>query len=688
MALAGHRSAGKTSLAEALLQAAGVTRTVGRVRDGSALLDFLPIERRRGLSLQPSFAWLDWGDTRLHLIDTPGSDAATHARRMAVAAADALVVVVDLAEGPQLGAELALAEAAALGIPRWIVLTRMDRTTDPQPALSALRSLLGAPAVPVLLPAWGPTGAPLGVWSLWDGCWHPSGAPDAAAPLPTADGPEVDGRPAAWEVLSEAVAATDDALLERYLEDFALAPPVVRDGLVAATRRGALVPVLFANADPLVGVRPLLDALVTWTPTARERPPVPGWDADGEPLEVTAADRFVAQWVATQRDDEGELVRILRVWSGEAPPSGLWTHGPTGAPARVRKLYHLRGPRRATASQLGPGALIATWDPLPGTLGDAYTTGDPLHLRAPEAPSPMVDWWIGPLGADGKPAPPRSPEARRFPEVLAALGILDPSVWIGPEVVHDGRVIRGASEAQLAWFVERAAEWFGSVWATGPAPVPYREMPARGVTAVVGVHKIEDADGLVSAFGEVHVDLEPAEERVGGATDVVVENYLTGDEIPPKFHAAVLAGVHEGAVTGPRGRPVAGAVFRVVGGEYDILESTDAQLHEAGRIAAQAALARAGTRLLEPWVEVVVWVVPDAAGETLAELAARRGRILGLEVAGVDAAIHAVVPYRELRSFAPRLQSLTGGRGRFLADAWRWEPLPPHLEPERDDRRP
>jgi elongation factor G len=375
------------------------------------------------------------------------------------------------------------------------------------------------------------------------------------------------------------------------------------------------------------------------------------------------------------------------VWSGEAPASGLWTHGASGAPARVRKLYQLRGPRRATAAQLGPGALVATWDPLPGTLGDAYTTGEPLILRAPEAPPPMVAWWVGPVGADGKPAPPRSPEARRFPEVVAALGILDPSVWVDPAVVQDGRVIHGASEAQLAWFVERAAEWFGSVWATGPAPVPYREMPAQAVNAVVGLHKIEDADGLVTAFGEVHIDVEPAEERVGGATDVVVENYLTGDEIPPKFHAAVLAGVREGAITGPRGRPVAGAVFRVVGGEYDILESTDAQLQAAGRLAAQAALARAGTRLLEPWVEVVVWVSPDAAGETLAELSSRRGRILGLEVAGADAAIHAVVPYRELRSFGPRLQSLTGGRGRFLADAWRWEPLPAHLEPERDDRR-
>lgn len=679
IALVGHRSCGKTSLGEMLLQAGGVTRAMGRVGQGTALLDATPSERKRGMSLVPSFAWFGWADRLVNLVDTPGSDAVAHCRRLAAMGADTTVAVIDCAEGVQLGAEQALADAHALGTPRFAVITKIDRSDRCFEVEVALAALPGVVPVPLtLLHREGDRVT--GVVSLLDGLLHPRGREDEAAPPPVpVTGHEAE-LAAAWERLSEAVAVTDDRLLELYLELLELPKQEVLAGLARAVRAGRLCPVLHCSPEIVVGARPLLDALALLGASPADRE-IPAWEADGGQVTVRPDGPFVAQWLSTQLDEEREPYHVLRVWSGAPPKSGVWTNGASGEPARVRKLYQIRGPRRATASCVGPGAIVATWDPLVGVPGDCFTAGERWVLRSPEIPAPMVAGWIGPATATGQKAPPKSAEARRFDEVLGRLCAMDPSIAIAPERVDGGCVVHADSELQLSWLVERAAEWFDVPLVRAPAPVPYRELPAAMVTDVPGVHRKDDNTGTPVEFGEVHVDLWGIDAQGPVPLEVAVESALTGDEIPAKFHDAVLEGVYRGLERGPRGYPVAGAVARVVGGEYDILESTADHFRIAGELAAKAALERAGTRLLEPWVEIVVWAAPDVSGHVLAEVASRRGRVLGMEVAGEYAALYAIVPYRELRSFAPALLSLTNGRGRYQPGEWHWELLPANLDP-------
>ncbi len=690
MALVGHRSVGKTSLGEVLLQLAGVTRTAGRVREGTSLLDHTASERRRGMSLQPDFAWLEWPDPvfphpvrLLNLIDTPGSDAVAHDRRLACLAADAVVAVIDASEGVQLGAELGLADAVELGIPRFVVITRLDRGCDLGPVLARLAELPGIAPVPLTVPALSATGELRGVLSVVDGMFHPLGTDLDAAPSPMeAEGHDRSLLAAAREGLAEAVAVTNDQLLEAYLEYLGLPDEQTREGLRMAVASGRITPVLVASAIPAAGARPLLDALIELAPSPLTRGPPRAWSLDGEPAAIPPSGDFVAQWVASGLDEDGTPYRVLRVWAGAPPRVGLWTNGNTGETARVRKLYQLRGPRRAAALVTGPGSLVATWDPLPGVPGDAFTEGARLVLASPEPASPMVASWIAPVAADGRIAAPKSAETTRFSVAVGRVLALDPSLWVESDRVATGRVVHAANEAQLAWFVDRLAEWFGVKCRRELAPVPYREVPIKAVTDVEGIYRIEDSAGCATAFGRVVVDLEPASLEIGRVSDgVEVENYLVEDDVPVPLQTGAIAGVHRGLARGPQGFLVVGAVVRMVAGDHDLLVSTSEHLAKAGEVAARLAVERGQTRLAEPWVEVVVWAPPASTGDVLSDLAARRARITGLEIAGDQAAIHATVPYKELRTFGSRLQSQTGGRGRFVEGSWHWELVPAHVVP-------
>jgi elongation factor G len=721
IALVGHRGSGKTSLAEMLIQAGGVTRTVGRVKGGTALLDHTASERRRSMSLFPSFAWFEWGDAFFNVIDTPGSEVVAQDRRLAALAADTVVVVLDAFAGVELGAEQALADAAALGLPRFAVVTKLDRNLDLDPTLAGLSQINGLQPVVLQIPVRGDDGALAGVVSLLDGLYHPAGSDELAAPPPLPVPMSLQARvDAAFELLTETIAVADDALLLAYLDCVgtdgdgagvrtSLPRALVIEALQRAVRAGKLCPVLLAACHPLVGVRPLLDALAQLAPSSCDRAAFPAWQLDGTQVDIRADGAFVAQWVSTQIDEEGAPYYILRVWSGTPPRSGTWTNGTTGDVARIRKLYQIRGPRRAVAMMTGAGAILATWEPLPGTPGDAFTAGERWVLRAPEVPAPMIAWWVGPRPRPQETCSARAAEHRRFEEAVARIVSMDPSLWVDPVAVDGGLVVHAACEGQLAWLVDRAAEWFQVELVQRPAPVPYRETPIVTATDVQGRHRVEDDTGLVKEFAEVRIDLVSS-----GSDEVEIENYLSANDVPPKFHEAILEGVRKGLAQGPLGYPVVGATVRLVGGDFDILESTEDHFRLAGELAVRRALdgappashpptplpapqrkpvsaapeARptdawntARTRLLEPWVEVVVWAGPSQSGEVFSELASRRSRIVGLEVAGEDAAIHASVPYRELRTFAPRLQAITGGRGRFVSGEWHWEPLPANIAP-------
>ncbi len=663
--MVGHRSCGKTTLLESFARAAHVVREQGSVDDGSSLLDHGAASRRFHTTTELATIWFDWAGRPLQLLDTPGSESLSATRDLALHSVEAAVLCVDAVSGVQVGTEECCGVLVALGLPVLAVLTRVDRGFD-DGVFAQLGALLGTRAVPVQLPL-GPggrggpelEGAILDVLGRQvlryaaDGSHSPEPVPDHLQ--------EVLAR--AWEELAEAVAITDDALLEHYLEYLELPPPLLREGLHRAVRSRAVVPVFVSSAASGVGAAPILDALAEWVPAVADVPRL-ALDHDGNPEAIDPDTGFVARVLGEQRDADGAPWHLLRVMAGR-PPAGDWFTARTGDRHRVRKLYRIRGPRRASAAGVGPGSIVGTWDPMEVGAGDTLTDGARTELAGFRAPAPMVAWSV---------APARTSDGPRLDAALLATCRADPGLALHTDTLTGAVLLAGLDEGHLKIAIDRIRSLGVEVEVALP-PVGYVEAPRSVVEGVEGLHIRTGADGLVEEFGRCEVTLSPTDPLEG---NVFVDGI--GDEeedVPHRYRGAIDAGVREALRHGPTaGFPVMGAELALTGGAYDLLQSTEEHFRMAGQRAARAALERAGTRVLEPWWEVEVTAPARALGDLLSDISAQRGRVLSTEVNGEIAVVVAHCPYRELRTFGTRLQRLSHGRARYLARESHYEPVP------------
>jgi elongation factor G len=694
IAVVGHRSAGKTSLCELLLKAGRVVRETGTVEDGTTLLDWAPIERRHQQTLELSAAWLEHGGVVLQLLDTPGAPFLAEVRDMGLAAADAALLVLDSTEGLKgrglpVGVEEALRSAARLEMPVIAVQTKVDRqphgALEEGETLDALTAAAGIRAVRLQLPFHeeGEHGERqvVGLVDLLEERvlrFSREGTGEfSPEPVPESLRAEVDR---ARELLTEAVATTDDQLLEQYLEYFTLPADELRRALVEAVRQRSLLPVLVASSEARIGAFALLDALKELVPPygvlerrlieqdGSERPLQTGLDGAGAP--------FVAQVLSEHRDDRGDTWHLLRILAGK-PPRGDWIDGRYGTGHKIRKLYRVRGPRRAAAPPPVPGLLVATWDPLELEAGTTLTDGQACEVALPPTRPPMFAMWV-------RPAHPK--DQYRVDQALRAVVRGDRGLALLSDTSSGALLLAGAEEAHVRIALERLQAWSGVQIVAELPPVGYVETPTATVQGVEGVHVQKDGDGLVEEYGKCELALQPSspEEETRFFDDGVDE-----EDLPVRYRGAIDQGARLAMRHGPTaGYPVVGVDLHLTGGAYDILQSTDDHFRLAGEKAVRIALEKVGTRVLEPWWQVEIAVPQSAVGDLISDVTSHRGRILGVEVAGEVAYITAHTPYRELRTFGGRVQTLTAGRGRFQTAMSHYEPLPDHLLREAIEASP
>ncbi len=694
VALVGHRSSGKTSLAEAILDRTGAVRRAGSVTEGTSLLDFTEEERRRQASLRTGFAWVEAQESLLQLYDTPGMDALVYERSLAIAMSEVVVVVVDAGERMCANGEHLFRDALERGVPTVVFINKIDRPHDLGERLEQLQSVASQSAsadgerrvVPVEAPI-GKGGRCTGVVDLLtreldmqEGCTPFEGVQRWMTRYA--------------EQLTEAVALTDDDLLEHYLEYLELPEDRLRAGLVSAFRRGRIVPVLYGSAVERFGVRRLIELLAELAPAAADRHGPIAHEYDGTPVDLGVSEGTVAdgpieagvepglggdavvQLVATQYDKDGEPFHVLRVWRGEVAPNQTWVNTDTGQKAKVRKLYKVRGPRRAKAHTRCAGALVATWDPLPGRPGDTFNANPAsnqalLTVPAPEAPPSMMAYALWPRSDE---------DGQVLQQAVNQLLAFDGALQLNTDETTGQLLLRGFSDAHLDLAVDRLRERLGVDVRAELPPIPYREIPASMVHGVAGIHRKEDNHGLAVEFGACQVDIAPLSPADPGSFE---DRHPDREELPVRFRPAIDEGVRKALERGPTaGYPVLGAAVTLTGGEYDILQSTEDHFRIAGEIATRSALEQAGTRLLEPWWQVDVYASGVDVGHVISEISSRRGRVVGMEVLGDETRVCAHMPYRELRTFGPRLQGATAGRGRFFGEFLNYEPAPDHLVSE------
>ncbi len=682
VAVVGASGAGKTTLTEALLHRAGVIPRAGRVEDGTTVCDHEPEEIARGVSLGLSLAPLAWrcpdgSERTLTLVDAPGHPDFAGAVDTALAVADLALVVVSAVDGVQPGTWTAWTTAEALGVPRLVVVTQEDRArADFRRVLAGLREAFGPQLWPIELPL----GEEQAFRSIADVLSEHALVYDDAGRHHDEELPPdaVDEEHRLHVEVTEELVSHDDAQLDAYLSGQEPAAADLERTLAREVASGEAVPVVVASGVTGTGVDRLADLVceLAPAPTARDARIVLGGreavgdagagsddgeegrvlavavDASGEPLVHvfrTVADAYVGQ------------VSMLKVLSGVVRTSDKLRNATTGADERLHGLFRLRGKEHAPVDHLSAGEVGAV-----AKLGGS-PSGTLLWSRSSGRARPFLPPRRRPVYAAAL-VPASQSDDERMSTALARLAAEDPTLVV--DRVGDATVLRGLGETHLAVAVERLARVFGVHVETGPVPVAYRETIARATQAE---GKVKKQSGGHGQFAVVQLRVSPLP---GGGFEFV--DSVVGGAVPRQYVSAVEKGARDAMVAGgPQGYPVVDLRVEVYDGKAHSVDSSDMAFRTAAAAGVRAALADAGTVLLEPVAAVTVTVPPEHQGAVLTDLSGRRGRVSATELADDGRArVVATVPEAELTRYVLDLRSLTGGRAELTTAPAGYERAP------------
>jgi elongation factor G len=668
VALVGHHSAGKTSLAEALLFLAGATSRFGHVDDGSTALDFEPEEQRRRGSIATGFAWLEHDGHKVNLLDTPGDQNFIYDAFAAMRGADAVVIVVSAPDGVEIQTQAVFRHARALGLPVVFFVNKMDRErADAAACIADIKESFGVRPVPIEVPL-GAAEDFRGVVDLFSRkvriYKRDRSGDHESTDIPAELLDEVDGQ---WENVVESVAETDEALLEQYLETFELSSEDVHRGFHDALKTGQITPVLFGAATDAIGGEALLD-LVTWAfPSPLERAPLVATRGD-ELVEITpsASGPFVAQVLHTHVDEHAGKATILRVLGGTVPADNQVENTSRGHGERLGQLASYRGKEREPVDRVATGDIIGVAKLKDTHTGDTLVTpGEGLRLERLEYPPHMMSYAITPKSKS---------DADKIKTALDKLLDEDPSLGTGIDGLTHDMVLHGMGQAHLDMAVARMARKYKVRVDTALPPVPYRETLRGAVRGIEGRHKKQT--GGAGQFGVAVMDVAPL-ERGGGFR---FTDRIKGGAIPNQYISSVEKGIVGSMRSGfLAGYPIVDVEVTVVDGKYHPVDSKDMAFQLAGSKGLREAFDKAGTRLLEPVMAMEIVVPADVMGDIMGDVTSRRGRIQGMEQTTRSTTIQASVPLAEVQRYAPDLKGMTGGKGAFTMHLEGYEEVPAHL---------
>lgn len=667
VALVGHSGAGKTQLAAALLYDTGATPRLGKVDDGTTVTDYDEEAIARKHTLSSSLAWFEYNKHKVNLIDTPGMGNFLSDARAALRVVEAAIVVVDGVAGVQVSTEQIWETAHSLNLPRLIVVSRLDRERASLPrTLDSLRDVLSRSAVAVQWPI-GEEDAFTGIVDLvtmkaWTFATDGSGKA-SEIPVPEDVKADVD---AARATLIEAVAETDETLMERFFENGTLTQAELSSGLAAATRASHLFPVYCASGLKNIGELLIAEAITTLVPSPLDRP-FPGLAADGS--EATRAADLKAPlvvWVfKTIADQFAGRISLFRVISGTFASDSTVQNLTRQAPERVGHLVVLEGKTQAQVPEIHAGDLGAVAklkDTHSGDiLGDLKAGFTVQPLSYPEA---VLSYAI---------VPKTRGDEDKISSSMHRLQDEDPSIgYSRDEQTHD-LLLSGQGQMHIEVTVAKLRRRFGVEVELKPPHIPYRET-IQLPTEAHGRHKKQT--GGHGQFGDCKIRVEPLAPGSG----VQFEDDIFGGAIPRQFVPAVEKGVREACARGYlAGYPMVDLKVTVFDGSYHDVDSNEMSFKMAGRLAIKDAMTRAKPTLLEPVMAVEVFAPSDFAGDLMGDLNGRRGQIAGMDTRGANTVIRAHVPMAEMLTYEQTLTATTGGRGGYHMEFHHYAEVPAHL---------
>ena len=667
--LAGHADTGKTTVASALLYAGGAVNRMQRVEDGNTTTDFDPQEIERGNSIGLAPCFVPWRKHKINVIDAPGSGMFELESRAAVRATDAAVMVVNAVSGVEVATERMWSYAESVGQPVLFHINKMDReNSDYERVLEALGKYFGQSVVPLQVPI-GKEQDFSGVVDLVDGkAYRYTSDGDGKAEAEDAPAELADTIEEWRNKLIEGVAETDDELMEKYFEEGSLSTEELRAGLRKALGERKIFPVTLGSAAHGIGSCRLLDAVVDYLPSPKDRASFPATDVGGEPIEIaTGSDEPVSALVfKTLNDPFSGKISILRVVSGDlASDSPAWNTRAEAA-EKIGQLLHMQGKQGAPAKQLVAGDIGGIAKLKHTVSGDTVCVKErPIRLGWIDIRPPAISFAIEPK-SKGDEEKISDALHRMMEEDLGLQAARDPQT-------HE-LLISGAGQLHVELAVAKLHSQFKVDVILHPPKVPYRETirrPAEGR----GRHKKQT--GGRGQFADCSIKLEP----MSAGEEFEFVDKIFGGAIPQGFRPAVEKGIQEARQKGYlSGCPVVDFRVLLLDGQYHDVDSSEMAFKIAGSMAFKDAMSRAAPTLLEPIMAVEIRTSEDFMGDVMGDLSQRRGKPQGMEADGDRQIIKASVPMSEMLDYAPALRSMTQGRSSFTMEFSHYEDVPKQIQ--------
>ncbi|MFO1250521.1 MAG: elongation factor G [Inhella sp.] len=654
LALLGPSGAGKTTLAEALLHAAGALPAAGAVEKGNTVSDHDALERRMQHSLQSSLLHFEHAGLRVHLIDTPGAPDFTGQALPALEAVETAVVVIDAQRGIELMAQRMLDAAKERGRDRVIVINKIDAPGVNLPALlEQIQSAFGKECLPLNLPYQG---------GVADCFFQSSGASDFGSVE------------AAHRALVEQVVEVDAAFVDRYLNDGDVPATELHAPLEQALREGHLIPVLFCAAKNGVGVPELLTVIDKLLPNPEEANPpefLSGEGADAKAVKVSLdpSAHVLAHVFQVRADPFLGKLGFLRVHQGTLQKNMQLYVGHGRKPVRVGHLFALQGKTQVPLDKAGPGELcaVAKLDELhPDAVLHDAAEDEHIHLAPLAVPTPVHGLAI---------APARHGDEQRLWDVMHRLVEEDPCLKLEQAAQTNETLVYGLGELHLRVLLERLKETFKFEVKTQPPRIAYRETISAYAE---GHYRHKKQSGGAGQFGEVWLKVEPLPRGAG----FEFVDQVKGGVIPTAFIPAVEKGVREACALGVvAGYPLVDVKVIVFDGKHHSVDSKEIAFVTAAKKALQVAVKEARPVVLEPIVQVEVLTPEAAVGDVSGDLASHRGQVTGTRaaVAG-QLVVQGLAPLAELAAFQTRLNAMTSGQARYTLALSHYDPVPPNTQ--------
>ena len=660
--IVGHASKGKTTLTEALLNIAGATERIGKVADGNTVTDFDAEEKKRKCSINSAVASVDYKGKSINIIDTPGLFDFAMGSAEGIRAADTAIIVVSARSGLAVGAEKAFKAAGSRGLSKIFVTTKMDdERADFYKSFNGIAAKFGTQVCPIVIPVIS-GGKVAAYYNMLE---DKSYSYDGTARKESDIKPDDENRfEAIKAVFTEAVAGTDEELMEKYFEGEELTKEERIKGVKIGMADGSIIPVFALSGLYGTACDMLLDFVAEVCPAPSSEYAI---DADGEPVELTADENgpVAAICFKTVADPFIGKLSYFKVVSGKLTSSTPAYNANTGKEERMGKLVKMFGAKQSDAGELVAGDIGAV------TKLAGFATGDTLcssanivKLDGVNVPTPTYKMAINAT---------KKGEEEKIASGLARLCEEDPSLrFITNHETHQ-QLIAGLGEQQLDVVISRLKDKFGVEAVLDTPKVAYRETITRKVSAQ-GRHKKQS--GGHGQFGDVFIEFEPYDtEKLEFAERVV------GGSVPKNFFPAVEKGLNECMEKGVlAGYPMVGIKATLYDGSYHPVDSSEMSFKMAATLAFKEGVSNAGPILLEPIVTLKAIVNDDAMGDIIGDINKRRGRVLGMTPSGDgNQEIMAEVPDAEMTTFSTSMRQITQGRGSFTTEFARYERAPEHI---------